>query len=229
MKALFIFPLLTLLVSPFLAQTPSTEDSPIIVVSFKWSKVQQTITQSGDKPLPARAVTTNDKNFERTARVNDPAGMRDPNADTLDARGQELEKNVRSANNPPARGADAFAYQAKIRNGSKSTVEIVFWEYQFIDPSNPANLTRRQFLCGVNLKSDKDKELQAFSTFGPPSVNAAAGLGGSSAQDKVIINRVEFADGKSWMRKEWNAAEIKESYKRAMATPWSPNEMCRTL
>ena len=229
MKALFIFSLFTLLVSPYLAQTPSAEDSPIIVVSFKLSKVQQTVGQSGDKPLPARAVTTNDKNFERTSRINDPAGMRDPNTDTLDARGQELEKNVRSANNPPSKGTDAFAYQAKIHNGSKSTVEIVFWEYQLVDPSNPANLTRRQFLCGINLKPDKDKDLQAFSTLGPPTVNAATGSGGSSAQDKVIINRVEFADGKSWMRKDWNAAEIKESYKRAMATPWSPNEMCRAL
>jgi hypothetical protein len=37
----------------------------------------------------------------------------------------------------------------------------VFWEYQFTDPANPGNVTRRQFLCGVNLKPDKEKELQA--------------------------------------------------------------------
>jgi hypothetical protein len=229
MKALFIFPLLTLLVSPSLRQTPTADEGPITVLSFKWSKIQQTTPPSGSNPLPARAVTPNDKNLERNARINDPAGTRDPNADTLDARGQELEKNARSANNAPTKGTDAFVYQAKIKNAGKSVIEIVFWEYQFIDAANPTNVTRRQFLCGINLKPDKDKDLQAFSSLGPSTVNAAAASAGSSSQDRVIINRVEFADGKSWMRKDWNAAEIKESYKRAMATPWSPSEMCRAL
>jgi hypothetical protein len=231
MKALFIFPLLTLLVSPSLRQTPTAEERPITVLGFKWSKIQQTTSPpSGSNPLPARAVSPNDKNFERTSRVNDPAGFRDPNADTLDARGQELEKNTRSANNSTAKGTDAFAYQAKIHNAGKSVIEVVFWEYQFIDATNPANVTRRQFFCGINLKADKDKELQAFSSLGPTTINAAAAASGtSSVQEKVLINRIEFADGKSWMRKDWNAGEIKDSYKRAMATPWSPNEMCRSL
>src|SRR6185503_2077871 len=136
----------------------------------------------------------------------------------------------RAANTAAPKTTDAFAYQAKIHNGSKNTIDVVFWEYQVIDAANPTNTTRRQFLCGINLKPDKDKELQAFSSLGPTTVNAAnAGAAASPAQEKVIINRVEFADGKSWMRKDWNASEIKESYKRAMATPWSPNEMCRAL
>lgn len=227
MKAHVILPLIFLILAGA-AQTPSPDADPVSVVSFKWSKIQRTPVTSADKPLPARAVSPNDKNFERTSRVNDPAGFRDPNADTLDARGQELEKNVRSANNPTAKGTDTFSYQAKIHNSGKSVIEVVFWEYQFNDPSNPANATRRQFLCGINLKPDKDKDLQALSSLGPTTINAAAS-GASSVQEKVIVNRIEFADGKSWMRKDWNAAEIKESYKRAMATPWSPNEMCRSL
>src|SRR6185369_6930464 len=84
MKAQFIVLLLTLLISPGAAQTPSPDAGPVTVVSFKWSKIQQTTVASTDKPLPARAVSPNDKNFERTSRVNDPAGFRDPNADTLD-------------------------------------------------------------------------------------------------------------------------------------------------
>jgi len=62
------------------------------------------------------------------------------------------------------------------------------------------------------------------------AVNAASlATAASPFQEKVVINRVEFADGKSWMRKDWNAGEIKTAYQRAMATPWSPNEMCRAL
>jgi len=233
MKPLFLLPLLTGLVFPFQDPTPPPDGSQIAVLSFKWTRGHQTTDKSGpDKPLPARAVTQADKNWNRTARVNDPAGVRDPNADTLDNRQAELEKNVRSAEKSQPKTVDAFTYQAKIQNTSKQTVEIVFWEYQFIDPANAGNVTRRQFLCGINLKPGKEKDLLGTSLSGPTDVVSVGNLADKSTgqfQEKAVINRVEFADGKNWMRKDWNANEIKAGYQRAMATPWSPNEVCRAL
>jgi hypothetical protein len=177
-------------------------------------------------------MTPNDKAYARSARINDPAGKRDPNADTVDTRSTALEKSVRAAEKPETNRVDAFVYQARIHNAGKQVVEVIFWEYQMIDAANPADVTRRQFLCGINLKPDKDKELLATSSAGPThTVNAEslANKTGSPFQEKVIINRVEFADGKSWTRKDWNASEIKAGYQRAMASLWSPNEMCRAL
>ena len=81
-------------------------------------------------------MTQANKNLERTARGNDPAGVRDPNADTVDSRGAALEKSVQAAQNA-GNTFDGFAYQAKIHNASKQVVEVVFWEYQFIDSGNP--------------------------------------------------------------------------------------------
>jgi hypothetical protein len=233
MKTFFLLPLLAMLVLfGQNSQTPPSE-SPITVLSFKWSKTHQTIdTSVPDKPLPARAMTPSDKAYERSARINDPAGKRDPNADTLDTRGGALEQSARDAEKATPKTLNAFAYQAKIHNASKQVVEIVFWEYQFIDPANPGNVTRRQFLCGINLKADKDKDLQASSLGGPSntvSAENAVNKPDGQFQEKVVINRVEFADGKSWTRKDWNAGEIKPGYQRAMATPWSSNEMCRGL
>jgi len=216
------------------APNPQTPDgSSISVLGFKWSKTHQTIEPPApDKPMPARAMTPNDKAYARSARINDPAGKRDPNADTVDARSVALEQSVRDAEKPPPKTVEAFAYQARIHNATKQVVEIVFWEYQFIDPANPGNVTRRQFLCGINLKPDKDKDLQASSFGGPANtVNAAtlANKPDNPFQEKVVINRVEFADGTNWMRKDWNANEIKAGYQRAMATRWETNEMCRAL
>lgn len=232
MKTLLLLPLFALLFfSGHHTQTPP-DGSQITVLSFKWSKGRQTTDTSGpDKPMAARATTQADKNFDRNARGNDPAGVRDPNADTADTRANALEKSVRDADKPQTNPVNAFTYEAKIHNASKQTVEVVFWEYQFTDPAAPDKVTRRQFLCGVNLKPDKDKDLQAVSLSGPTDAVGAASLGTSASpfQEKVVINRVEFADGKSWMRKDWNAAEIKTAYQRAMATKWSPNEMCRAL
>ena len=233
MKTFLLLALLLVLVSTGnQAQTPPADGSQIAVLSFKCSKSRQTTDTAAEKPLPARAMTQADKNYERNARVNDPAGVRDPNADTLDGRGAALEKSVRSSEQPQPKSVDSFAYEAKVHNASKQVAEIIFWEYQFIDSASPANVTRRQFLCGVNIKPDKDKDVQAFSFSGPPNAVSAGSLTNPSAnplQENLIINRVEFADGKSWTRKDWNAGEIKASYQRAMATPWSPNEMCRAL
>ena len=90
---------------------------------------------------------------------------------------------------------------------------------------------RRQFLCGVAIKPEKDKELQAFSLSGPQdviSVNVMTKKPGSPGMEQVMINRVEFADGSIWQRKDWNFGEVRLSYARAVATPWG-TEMCRGL
>jgi hypothetical protein len=75
------------------------------VLSFRWSKTHQTVdTSTPDKPLPpARAMTPNDKAYARSARINDPAGKRDPNEDTVDARSVALEQSVRAAEKPGQR------------------------------------------------------------------------------------------------------------------------------
>jgi hypothetical protein len=84
----------------------------------------------------------------------------------------------------------------------------------------------------VSIKPGKEKELQAFSSFGPTDVVNAGGLAAkteSAFREEVLINRVEYKDGTTWQRKGWNAAEIKQTYARAVATPWQPQEMCRRL
>ncbi|HEX8096550.1 MAG TPA: hypothetical protein VF507_00880, partial [Pyrinomonadaceae bacterium] len=141
------------------------------------------------------------------------------------------EKSVQEARSPQAKPVDGYAYRAKVQNASAKVVEIVFWEYRFTESSNPAAVARRQFICAVNIKPNKEKELQAFSLSGPSSVVSAASLAdksGTPYQERVVINRVEYADGSIWQRKDWNFAEIRLGFARATGTPWG-SEMCRGL
>ena len=46
----------------------------------------------------------------------------------------------------------------------------MFWEYQFTDRANPTNISRRQFLCGVNVKPNRALELRVFSLSAPSDV-----------------------------------------------------------
>jgi hypothetical protein len=201
------------------------------VLSFKWVKSRQVAAKSESASVaPAPAVIASDKNFERNVRIIDPAA-RDPKLDSPDGRRDAMEKSVQEARSPKPLPVDGFAYRVKIQNSSAKVIEVIFWEYQFVESSDATRLARRQFLCGVNIKPRKDKELQAFSTSGPSSVISAeslAGKPGNAFQERVVINRVEYADGTIWQRRDWNFAEVRASIARVIATPWGA-EMCRGL
>jgi hypothetical protein len=204
----------------------------VVVVSSKWTKSRQTIVPPQTvTTAPAQAMIPANKNFERNRRANGPAGVADPNDESLDGRRAAMEKNVQESRAPKPKVVDGFAYEVKVRNAGKKVIEVVFWEYQFKESANPSNVVRRQFLCGVNIKPDKEKELLAFSLSGPSDVISVASLAkqaGNVFIEKIVVNRIEYADGTIWQRKDWNFAEMMPSIKRAIATPWGA-EMCRGL
>ena len=105
----------------------------------------------------------------------------------------------------------------------------MFWEYRFEDPANADQLSRRQFLCGVDIKPGKGKELEGFSRFGPSDVVDVKTLdAGTPFKESVLINRIEYTDGTIWQRKAWNLAEVKTTYERVLREPWLPGT-CKGL
>jgi len=231
MKILLLLTLLLSLLLPFQVSTQN-DGSPLTVSSFKWSRSRRTVeTSEADGTPPARAMIPQNRNFARNARVNDPAGVRDPNADTLDGRSAAMEKSVAESRAPKTGPVDGFAYRIKVQNVSEKIVEAVFWEYQFRDPANPDLVARRQFLCVVNIGAGKGKELEGFSLSGPSDVVDVKTLADNSAnpfKENVVINRVEYTDGSISQRKTWNMAEVKSSYDRVLREQWTPG-MCKGL
>lgn len=235
MRVFLFMPILLLLFSESLSGQVKTENSALVeVLGSKWSKFRQKI-EKPDNQTTGRAQSVSNRanrSFERNRRVNDPVGVPDPNADTIEGRSQALEKNVQDARSPKSVFVDGFLYEARIRNAGRNTIEVLFWEYQFKELANPANISSRQFLCGVNIKSGKEQELSVFSTFSPGGVISAGSLPENNSEklfeEKILINRIEYADGTIWQRKSWNYAAIKSAIERALETPWG-TEMCRNL
>ncbi len=224
---LFLLPLLLIKVDQTLTTVP---DGPqMSVVNFKWTRARQTVeVHPAEATIPARAVIPQNKTFARNARINDPAGVRDPNADTIDGRSAAIEKSVQESRTRKAEPRDGFAYRVKVKNTAAKVVEIVFWEYRFIDPSNDL-VARRQFLCGVNIRPDKEKELEGFTLLGPSDVVSIDALGRKTLfREEALINRVEYSDGTIWQRKDWSFAEVKRSYDRVLREPWLPGT-CKGL
>lgn len=231
MKLLFVFPILLGLLIPY--QTVNTPDasSPLTVANYKWSRARRAVeTPVNEGTVPARAMIPQNRNFARNARINDPQGVRDPNADTLDGRSAAMEKSVQESRTAKPKAQDGFAYKIKVQNTAKKEVEIVFWEYQFHDPADPSLVARRQFLCGVSIPGEKSKELEGFSLSGPGVVNVStlANKSENPFKEKVLINRVEYTDGSIWQRNGWSLAEVKASYERVLREQWVPG-MCKGL
>lgn len=230
MKVLLLLSLLLSLLVSLQGPIVSSDDAPLTVANFKWSRERRNVdTPPVEGNAPARAMIPQNRNFARNARVNDPQGVRDPNQDTLDGRSEAIEKSVAESRSNKAQRLDGYAYRIKVQNPTTKVVEIVFWEYQFHDPANPDLVTRRQFLCGVNIPAGKGKDLEGFSVSGPSDVIDVKTLNtGSNFKENVLVNRVEFSDGSIWQRKAWNLAEVKGSYDRVLREQWVPG-MCKGL
>src|SRR5215211_5561627 len=208
MRTLLLLPLLLTPVSPL--QNGAGDGAPVMVVGARWTKTWQKVERADAQgPGPAPAMNPANKINERNRRSNAPAGVRDPNEDTLDGRSAALDKVVRESRAPSPETVEVYDYRVKVRNATQKAVDVVFWEYRFEETANPSNLTRRQFLCGVQIKGGREKEIQAFGGSGPAAAVSAESLANKAPDpfnERVVINRVEYTDGTIWQRKDWNYA-----------------------
>jgi hypothetical protein len=232
MKNLFLLLFVLPVVLPGQNAANFVKDSSVVVISAKWSKSRLTSEQAQSNSAdvgPAPVVTPAGRLYEKR-RVNASVNERSPDADTTDGRAAQLENIVQESRRSKPKTVDGYAYRIKVKNAGAKAIEILFWEYQFSEPSNPSSMVRRQFLCGININPDKEKEVLSFSLSGPSDVISVGSLAKSptSLREDVVINRVEYADGSIWQRKDWSFAEVKRSYARAIGTPWGA-EMCRAL
>jgi hypothetical protein len=223
-----------LLVSPSDGAQVVTENSSIVVLNSGWSKFRRKV-EAADVPTntPAQSVMNRtNRNFERNRRVNDMPGTPDPNEGTVEARSAALDKTMQESRDPNAKTVDGYLYEAKIRNTFQKTIEVLFWEYEFTERANPSNVTSHQFLCGVKIKPNKEQDLSVFTTSSPGNSVSAANLPdnktGSLFEERIVINRVEYADGTILQRQDWNYGKIKKSLDNLLSAPWG-KDVCRNL
>src|SRR5947209_6020540 len=134
MRTLLLLPLLLTIILQSQSVPIPNDGSSVAVLGFKWSKSRQVMEKPVDgSTAPAAAMIPQNKNFERNARDQAPAGVRDPNLDTIDGRSAALEKSVQESRAPKSEPVDVFAYHARIRNSSAKVIEVIFWEYQFTE------------------------------------------------------------------------------------------------
>jgi hypothetical protein len=115
---------------------------------------------------------------------------------------RELEESVfrERADTKPV---DVYRYKIELRNRGTKVIKWVFFDYQTTAPSDPANPSHREFACAVKMKPNVNQSLVAESLLPPSRVIHAAGKE-AAPTEKLIINRIEYADGAFWQRPGWH-------------------------
>jgi hypothetical protein len=205
METLLILTLLSLV----LIQTPgdSQNQSGLEVLSLN-VKAQVFSTQLDlDSGEPPDSVTRPNPNANRptdrteteSARLERQTNQRIQNMHTL-------ENLKRDPSQHPSI-IKVYESEAEMRNNSAKTITGFVWAYQ----ASPAlqYTEDQEFVCAVKVTAGERKRVKVISIYPNQKIVSVSGTGAVSKPVKptlkdVLINQVEFADGTSWKRPNWD-------------------------
>jgi len=100
---------------------------------------------------------------------------------------------------PPSRYV--FVYKATIRNTSTKAIKSIDWDYIFLERGTENELGRQQFTSEEKIAPGKTKELIVTITKPPTKTISLTALNNNergSLDGRVILVRIDYADGTSW-------------------------------
>ena len=98
-----------------------------------------------------------------------------------------------------------------MKNVGTSVIKSIVWEYQ--PSSETVNYELRQYVCAFKAKPNESKKFELVSEYNPVKVIQADIETGKTKDGKVVINRIEYADGSVWKRKGWSVLIPPETIK----------------
>ena len=191
---------LTVLIVLFsLQQTPTVierEEADLQVVKFTWNKYRQNsdLIHGVEDPGPSLNEPISLKQPERR---NEPSELK--NRRDMQERRAEMNAAQSNASKPAERQRDQFLLRLEVKNVGTNTIKSMVWEYQ--PTAQTADYDLRQYVCTMKAKPKESKTFELLSPSSPVKVVSAD----KKDQDgKVVINRIEYADGSIWKRKGWS-------------------------
>jgi hypothetical protein len=94
-----------------------------------------------------------------------------------------------------------YVYEVKLRNDGAKDISKIMWDYVFFEPGTETEVGRRRFVSKANISPGGAKNIIARA-LAPPAATVNAKTAGNKPHDqyseKVVIQRVEYADGSVW-------------------------------
>ena len=176
-------------------QTIEREEPDITVVKFSWSRFRQNsdLIHSVADPGPSMNEPVS---LKPPSSKNEPSEIR--NKRDIQERRAEMANAEHNAKTPP-RQQDYYLMRLEVKNVGENSIKSIVWEFQ--PTVQPADYELKQYICKVKAKPKESKTFELLSPFSPVKVVSAD----KKAQEgKVVINRIEYADGSVWKRKGWS-------------------------
>jgi hypothetical protein len=182
-------------------QSVSTNSSGAEVTRFSWSK--ERIGWQGDPfsgPIEnfdeVRARTRNEKRIEDAKRGNSAEIdkiKREAKADAANIEAKHKDTPLRYV----------FVYKVTVKNSSNKAIKSIDWDYIFLERGTETEIGRQQFTSEEKIGSGKTKELSVTITKPPTKTISLTALNDNergSLDGRVILVRIDYADGTSWQQ-----------------------------
>ena len=194
MKLLLLTTLILLIQLPQ-TQTVNREEADLTVVKFSWSKYRPNndLISSVLDPGPSLNEPVS---LKQPSSKNEPSELR--NRRDIQERRQAMVIAEQNAKTPP-RQQDYYMMRLEVKNVGENTVKSIVWEFQ--PTVQTADQELKQYICKIKAKPKESKAFELMSPFAPVKVVSADK---KVQEGKVVINRIEYADGSVWKRKGWS-------------------------
>jgi hypothetical protein len=134
------------------------------------------------------------------------------NRNSIENRSRDMLDLEQSVMGEPFREkpVEVFRYKVYLKNTGVKVVKVIVWDYQASDTDRFTDSTHRQFRCTTKIEPDENEKLEGYSMLPPTRVITASGK--KSFSERVVINRIEYADGTSWQRADWHPPDSKANH-----------------
>ena len=177
------------------------QQQTVEVVKFSWSK--ERIGWEGDPfggPIEnfdeVRARQRNERRIEDAKRGNSAEIDKIRREAKADAANIAVKHK-----DPPSRYV--FVYKATIKNDGDKIIKAIDWDYIFLDRGTENEVGRQQFTSEEKISPGKTKELVVTISKPPTKTISLTALNDNergTLDGRVILVRIDYADGTSWQR-----------------------------
>ncbi len=175
------------------------EEPDIVVNKFNWTRIRLNgdLIHSASDPGPPMNEPVRIKPPEPKNESQEAKNRRDMNE-----RRAEMSMTVAAARSSQPKDPYQYVIQLEVKNVGTNVIKSMVWEYQ---PSGKAtDYELRQYVCALKAKPSESKKFQLVSEYNPVKVIDTDAETGRAKDGKVVINRIEYADGSVWKRKGWS-------------------------
>ncbi|HEY3582671.1 MAG TPA: hypothetical protein VGK82_19090 [Pyrinomonadaceae bacterium] len=175
------------------------EEADMVVQKFTWD----TIRANNDlihSPLDPGPTMNEPIGIAQPPRANEPQEIK--NRRDMNERRADMAATQNAAQQGNQRRQDQYLLHLEVQNVGTSVIKSIVWEYQ--PSSETVNYDLRQYVCTMKAKPKESKTFELVSPYNPIKVVQADAKTGEPKDGKVVINRIEYADGSIWKRKGWS-------------------------